>query len=186
MKKLVYPLVLLLLMTIAIAGEIRKIDIEEELGNKDTLFIDIKTGEGLEFDMFEGRHVISVDKMHEKGVDFDIFLFVNKDEDQKVSYMTVSPKRTIKLDFDKDGVGDIYIGFKEFLSENRATIIFYNPLAEIAGDGRRLEGITGETIAKTPGNSKYIHLFFGTTIVILLLLTTYFLLKQELLKNKLK
>ncbi|MFH1593054.1 MAG: hypothetical protein ABIB47_06845 [Candidatus Woesearchaeota archaeon] len=179
MKKVIYPLLLLLLTTIVVAGEIRKIDLEKDLGDKNGLILEVTSGDAIEFDMFDGRHIVTIDKIHQKGVDLDVFLFANRGEDQKVSYMTVSPKRTVKLDFDKDGIGDLYIGFKEFLSEDTAKIIFYNPNIETIQEDNNMEEITGEIIARTPKASNYIHLFFGLTILVLILLVVFFSISEK-------
>jgi len=122
MKRLIFSLIFLLCLNLINAGEIKKIDLE----NSNRLTIDISVKDGIEFSILGNRHVITIDKITKKGVDLEIFLFI--DNDQQVSYITIINNSTLKLDLNEDGKGDLYVGFDRFLSSNSARLIFFRPI----------------------------------------------------------
>ena len=143
-------------------GEIRKIDIQKG----QTVILDLGLKEGIELDLYDGRHILNVNKITDKGADLDVFLFV--DEDQKISYVTVSKKQNLKLDFDKDGKGEIYVSFNKFLENQRVSLIVYYSKDE---DFESNE-ITGEVIAEKDSSTNLlsISVIIASFIVIILVI----------------
>jgi len=167
-----------LLVSLVSAGEIRQIDIENDFVDKNGLIITVKEQEGIEFNMFDGRHILTIDKIHRKGVDVNAFLFV--DGDQKTTYITLSSKRTLKLDLNRDGIGDLFVGFKEFLSEDQAKLVLFYPGQE--NKGEEISEITGEVVASTPKDINYITWYFGITLAILILALISVLISKRKVK----
>ena len=152
-------LVLLLFSLIASAGEIEKITIEKNQAQ----IVNIPLGGGIEFDILGGRHIITVDKITEAGADLNIFFYV--DGEQFTNYVTVKDDGYIKLDFDRDGAGDVYLRLnKIFYPENIVSIlilergVFENGLADV----------TGNPVVEVEKNISFINWFFGTAIILLL------------------
>ena len=178
MKKTIYALLLLIILVNLVLGEgeIRKIDIE----GVDVMTVDLREGSGVEFSAADGRHIIVTEKIHKDVVDLDVFLFV--DGNQKVSYITVSPKRTLKLDLDQDGTGDLYVGFNKVLDSNSARITLFKPTSDITLPRNKEEqdvltsGITGSP----PEENSYVHWLFLSITIVLLLLIVYFKGKENI------
>ena len=107
MKQLLIMLAILMLCTSVFSlGEL----INLGLVKGETKIIELDVKEGVQLDIMNERHIINVDKITEKGADLDLFLFV--DTEQKINYVSVTNKMISKLDFDKDGRGEIYISLE--------------------------------------------------------------------------
>ena len=94
----------LLLSSVVQSGEIMQIDFLVS----DRLVLDVPVRDGFSFDLYDGRHVVVVDRITESGADLDIFMFAGE-EDQAVQYATAKKDTTVKLDPNRDGEGDVYI-----------------------------------------------------------------------------
>jgi len=165
MKSFIYLLTCLIILVSVQAGEIRKIDFEGE----NSLIVNIPFQDGVEFDMFNGRHVITIDKITPKGVDLNVFLFV--EGNQSIYYVTVKKERSIKLDFDRDGKGEIYIKLNEVREGKIASLLFLTAAApENELPHRENEGISDVTgsIVNSP-YSTAINKLFGFIIGVLVL-----------------
>lgn len=161
--KVGYLLIGLLLSLILVsAGEVVPIELKLD----DPLTVDLEVSSGVEFNMFDGRHIVNLDKITKKGADLDVFLFVNRGQEQSVSYMTVTPKTTLKLDLDKDGIGDIYVGFSGFI-DNGAKLIFYHPSDK---EDKGLDDTTGAvTVDGIEDNPRGNGVFLVSGIIVILL-----------------
>lgn len=176
MKRAIYITLILLTVSLVFAGTINQIDLDEKITH-----IAITEGDAIEFNLFEGRHVIGIDKIHKKGVDLDVFLFV--DGEQRISYITVGEERTLKLDLDKDGKGDLFVGFEQFLIDEGAILKFYLP-----GEETNNNQATGLAI-KEDNNSKegdLMNWYFGIVILVLtiLLIVTITIHKRNKSKSR--
>ncbi len=123
MKKIIYLFFALLLVFSASAGEIKELNISKG----ETQTIDFKVKDGVEIDMLGGRHIININKIQKDGADLDVWTFV--DGDQKTMYVTVNRKQLVKLDFDRDGRGEIYISLNKFYKYDDT-------------DGKRADGVS--------------------------------------------
>lgn len=123
-------------------------------------------GDMIEFYLNNSRHVINVEKVMPESLDLDIFLFV--DEDQRVSYLTASKGKTIKIDVNKDGKSELYLGYAGHFS-NKSLIFFYTPDSE-----NTLSDITGNVIAenqKTEEKSYKLYYLGGILILVIVLIS---------------
>ena len=182
MKKLIFLLMLLISISLTNAGEIRKIDLE----NNNRLAIDLLVKEGIEFTMLDNRHIITIDKITNKGVDLDVFLFI--DEDQKVSYITVNKNSTLKLDLDKDGKGDLYVGFDKFLSNDGARLIFFRPIDQVDALQNNTNNLKEAPVIIKDKSVKYNFLtwYLPLVLIILIIILSFLLIysKRKKIKDK--
>jgi len=171
MKNILYLFIFSLFIALALvnAGEIKKIDLE----GKETVIVTTKVKDAVEFYMFTGRHIVTVDEITKKGIDLDIFLFVN--EEQKLTYVTVNKEHTVKLDFDKDNKGDLYIAYGGYVNDKTAKLIFtkLGPTGEEivdkenpVPDDQAISGITGAITKENPVRQSPV------TWILLLILTS--------------
>ncbi len=176
----IYFFVLILLINIVSSmGEIKHIDINRG----QTINVDLKVKDGVEFNLMNDRHIINVNKITPKGADLDVFNFV--DGDQKISYITVNKRQLLKLDFDKDGRGELYVKFNKFLP-NGVSLDFYYPAEEDFPSSE----VTGDTVKEiNPVKNQIDYLRFslvlvGVLVVILLIILGVNLNKIKKVKTK--
>lgn len=104
MKIYLYFLVFLMFLTSVFAiGNTLVVDLTKVALNSVTLGVKDR----MSFNLLGGEHTIIIDKIHDKGVDLDIFPFVDKKE--PVSYITLKYDRHIKVDLDRDNSDDLNI-----------------------------------------------------------------------------
>lgn len=160
------------------AGEITKLD----LIKGETKTVELKLKNSVELNMLDGRHIININKITDKGADLDVFVFV--DDDQSISYVTVLKGSTIKLDFNKDGRGEVYISLNKFL-DNGVALDFYYPKDEDFQKDKvdETNGVTGEAVLdneKINGNPNlWIFGLIIGIIVIILIIAGIFLNKKK-------
>mgnify|MGYP001611644528 CR=1 FL=1 len=156
MKKLIFVFFLVALsFSVSALGEIKKL----EVNKGETVTVDLKVKDGVELNLMGDRHIITVNKIHYKGADLDIFNFV--DTEQKTMYITVNKKQSVKLDLDRDGKGEIYIKLNKFYkydgpNEERldgVSLDFYYPADEEFPPGQ-LDQVTGDVVENIGNNEE--------------------------------
>jgi len=172
MRKIIFMFALILFLNSVSAGEMNRIDMGDD---GTTTYLNLKVGDGIRFYYAGGEHVITLDKVHAKGADLNIFLYVDKD--QKTTYATAGLKRSIKLDLDRDGVGDFFISFDGYLIEGGAKLSIFNPVEEI----KAIDDISGRVVVEFPEKNGNLNWFFGvvTGILVFTLLTALILNKKR-------
>jgi len=161
-------MILSIILLVGIVSANNKIPLDVNLEKE--MLVPVLEGDIIEFYLGDARHIINIEKVLPESMDLDIFLFV--DEEQKVSYVTVKENRTIKLDLDKDGEGDLFLGFGGHYGD-KTLLFIYNPNSKGS-----LTEITGNVVKKTnsinvgeENNNKWYYLV-GLLVLIVLLIGT--------------
>lgn len=182
MKRLIGALIIVLMaFSVHALGEIKKVDIEKG----ETVTVDLKVKEGVELNLLDGRHIININKIHKDGADLDIWVFV--DGDQRISYVTVNRKQSLKLDLDKDGKGELYVSLNKFFKYDTpyggradgVLLDFYYP-ADEDFESNLITGAVvseGETI-KSVWNTLFVLILLLLILAVLILVITKRLKKK--------
>ena len=106
MKKAVAIILLLVLPLVASAGNTFKLyDIIENPIQEITLGLKDR----IQFDMFDGTHTVIINAINSKGIELDLFPFINFKDKPPVSYATANYENIVYFDVNKDGIKDISI-----------------------------------------------------------------------------
>ncbi len=103
MKKILLFIVFLILIQIVIAGDMYKIDIEKN----DQTFFTLKERDLMRFDWKDKEHKIMVRQINEDKKSVDLTIYV--DGAPTPQYVSVSPTRFVKVDFDLDRIDDLQV-----------------------------------------------------------------------------
>lgn len=166
MKKLaVYLILILVSLSCVLAGTTYKLDLTKE----DSLLFGLAEKDRIEFGLNEGLHTIILDKVGQDKADLSVFLFIDKGEKQSPFFITITPKKTLKLDLDKDGTPDLFVGlYKTF--GNKAELIFKKPM-----DLSNTE-LTGQVIKELPKTKDYtgfISVLIGLVVILVIFLIVW-------------
>jgi len=113
MKRLLIAVLILLAVPLAIAAEIKHIDIKEENN-----FITLNERDALAFSYANGDHRLMVRGIQDKGIDLTMFLNLQKEksneDDNLPYYFTLRENKDIaNFDLDKNGQNDITVLVEE-------------------------------------------------------------------------
>ena len=165
MKKIaVYLFLALVCLNFVLAGTTYKLDISKE----NNLLIELEEKDRVEFELKDGTHTIIADKVREGKVGLDIFLFIDKQKEQTSFFITIDSKRTLRLDFDKDGNPDLFVGLSKTFG-NKAELILQKPVD--VSDNQ----ITGQTISELPKAKNYTG-FIGVLVGLIVILCVFLII----------
>ncbi len=157
-KTVVYLFLILICLSYVFAGTTYRLDLSKE----GTLFFGLEEKDRIEFELYDGIHTIILDEVKEDKINLDVFLFIDRKEKQTPFYTTLNKKRTLRLDFDKDGNPDLFVGLAKIF-ENKAELIFKKPIS-ITEDQ-----ITGQTIgelSKSKNYTGFISVLIGLIVIL--------------------
>ncbi|MEK6952900.1 MAG: hypothetical protein AABX29_07850 [Nanoarchaeota archaeon] len=165
----IYEFVLLfIILLVGLVSANNKISLDVNLEKE--MLVPVLEDDMIEFYLGDARHIINIEKVMLRSMDLDVFLFV--DGEQKTSYVSVKENRTIKIDIDKDGEGDLFLGYGGHYG-NKTLLFVYNPNSEGS-----LTEITGGVIKKTNNinigeeNNNKPYYIVGILLLIVLLIST--------------
>ncbi|MEK6934253.1 MAG: hypothetical protein AABW46_00060 [Nanoarchaeota archaeon] len=172
MKLYLVLMFVLLLVGSVLAGE--KIYLNVDL--EEIVLVPVSEKDMIEFYLGDHRHGIIIDKENENSLDLDIFLFL--DGKQTVSYVSVFNDSIAKIDINKDGKGDLYLGYSGHYA-NKSLLLVKNPKSE-----RILGDITGSVVAddvenEDNGSNLYIISVILGVIIILVCVLIYINIKNK-------
>ena len=160
MKRYLILVFVILLASSVLANTKIKLDINLEK----QMLVPVLENDMIEFYLNNSRHIINIEKVMPESMDLDVFLFV--DEKQKISYITVANGKSMKIDIDKSGEGELYLGYGGHYG-NKTLLFVYNPNAE----GKLTEitgGVIKENFVASEGNNKWYYV--GAILVLILAL----------------
>ncbi|MBI2498625.1 hypothetical protein HYV88_00110 [Candidatus Woesearchaeota archaeon] len=165
-------MVLSIILLVGFVSANNKLSLDVNLEKE--MLVPVLEDDMIEFYLGDARHIINIEKVMPESMDLDVFLFV--DEEQKTSYVTVKENRTIRLDLDKDGVGDLFLGYGGHYND-KTLLLIYNPNAEGS-----LTEITGNVVKKTnnisigeENNNKWYYIVGILALVVVLIGTLIYI-----------
>jgi hypothetical protein len=148
MKKLIYPLLFILLLTLAGAqdtkfGKVMRYDFE---GN-DQLVMDFNKGDLLRYTVDGKEHKLIVDKINpvKKSVEFTVY-FEGRDTP---FYPAISTEDALRLDFDRDHVTDMNVTIQK-IAKDKVKLLFQRENIQKNFIKKGSENADDKTIEKEP------------------------------------
>src|SRR3989344_3813308 len=178
MKKLflgiIFILLVINLLNLAEAGKTIKIDFSSEREQ----LVEVNTGDRIEFSLVDGVHTMIIDKIHEKGVDLDTFVYIDrKSGEENVFYSTAIKGTTLRIDLDKDKVTDLLIGTYKIFNGDKAILILKLPDSEAENpidNGNEITGDASREIRDVNDPNGKISLILEIVVGLSILVLVYF------------
>lgn len=160
--KIYYFVILSIILLVGFVSANSKIKLDVNLEKE--MLVPVLEDDMIEFYLNDARHIINIEKVMPESMELDVFLFV--DEEQKTNYVTVKKGRTIKIDFNKDGKGELYLGYGGHYG-NKTLLFIYNP-----NSSGTLTEITGNVIKENGTNEEKSNKwhYMGAILVLIIVL----------------
>ncbi len=159
MKKYFVLMFMLLLVSLVFANNKIKVDVSLE----EKILVPVAEKDFVEFYLNNSRHIIKIDKVLNNSLDVAVFLFV--DQGQRVSYATLSKGNILKVDLNKDGKGELFLGYGGHFG-NKTLLLMYNPNLNST-----INGITGSVInEKTTPDEKNNNVYYIVSIIAVIII----------------
>jgi len=136
--------------------------------------IKLGEGEGVQFEMFGGKHFVIIDDIDLNLNDTDVKVFVFSKQVMKIS---LRPGVALRLDIDRDGATDVIVHLlkMEASPEKRVSLIFESTgisTSEVTGSAARGAGSKGTVIRDSPNKTL-------TVVAVLVIALSLFLYSRK-------
>ena len=156
---------------LVVAGDAFKLDFTK----KDQYIVGLKKGDMAEFYLNGERNVIIIDKIKPNSVDITAFIALNTRN--YPYYTTLSSKRTLKIDVERDDIPDLYVGW--YASDEDLKHVY------LAMQKPEIVSITGASVAEIKREKRAYdkYIIGGFIFVVSLLILMIIMYRKKQLDN---